>query len=218
MSWVAVGAAAVGLGTSVYKGVQAKKQAKAAQEKLEKMELPSTQTEEYKQNIAAAKARAQGGLPEASYLREKDAIAGSLAAGVDVAKTGNMGLGALPGMIQSATGAYSDLISKDALARQQQQDRLSELRSAQSDREYQQKMAQYQANVASQQAMLGAGIQNQQAAFDEGTAFAMQGAGAAAEHFQGKKNNVSFDQYNKMTPEEQQAYQAYMASQGNSIS
>ena len=132
MSWVAVGAAAVGLGTSVYKGVQAKKQAKAAQEKLEKMELPSTQTEEYKQNIAAAKARAQGGLPEASYLREKDAIAGSLAAGVDVAKTGNMGLGALPGMIQSATGAYSDLISKDALARQQQQDRLSELRSAQS--------------------------------------------------------------------------------------
>lgn len=211
MSWVAAGVASAQLTMQGYKAIKAHKDKKKAEEALKKMQLPSAETSEYKQNLAEAKARAQEGLPEASYQRQKEAIDQSMAYAGDLAKTGNMGTAVLPGIVSASTGAYSDLVSKDAMARAQQRDRISALRSKMDERKYQQDMSKYSQEVASQQAMLGAAIQTGQQAGDQAMATGTQMAGLDYSG-QGKSGDISFEDWSKMTPEEQKAYKEYQNS------
>jgi hypothetical protein len=211
MSWVAAGVASAQLTVQGFRFFKSRKDKKKAEEALKGMQLPSAETSEYKQNEADAKARAQEGLAEPSYQRQKEAIDRSTGAAMDLAKTGNMGTAVLPRIVSASTGAYSDLTSKDAMARAQQRDRISTLRSKMDDRKYQQDMLKYNQEVASQQGMLGAAIQTGNETGGQAMATGTQMAGLDYSG-QGKSGDISFEDWNKMTPDEQKAYKEYQNS------
>jgi hypothetical protein len=164
------------------------------------MTLPTTETEEYKRNLAASIAAQKTGLPETSYQREKEAIDQSTAQAGEVAK------------LKASTGAYSDLISKDAQARQQAKDRTAQIRAGMDERKYQQSSKDYDQRVASGQAMLGAAIQDRAQAVDQGLAIATTAAGS----FDKSGEPMDYDKWSQMTPEEQAKYKEFAKTQQTS--
>lgn len=200
------------LGLQGYRAIKARQDQKKAEEELGKMTLPTTETEEYKRNLAASKAAEQEGLPEASYQRQKEAIDQSTAQAGEIAKQGNLGLAAIPGMMKASTGAYSDLISKDAQARQQAKDRTAQIRAGMDQRKYEQSSKDYDQRVASGQAMLGAAKQQGAAAMDQGLAIATTAVGS----FDKSGEPMDYNKWSQMTPEEQAKYKEFAKTQQTS--
>ena len=134
MSYVALAAAAVSVGTYAYSEYQKSE----ADKNRPKMEIPKEVTE----NLTMAQQRALQGLPQEQWDQYIESINRSTAGALAASQTRKGGLSGISGIQQQENKAYSNLAAADAQARSQNQDKLMAARGEMADY----KMQQFQVN------------------------------------------------------------------------
>lgn len=134
MSYVALAAAAVSVGTYAYSEYQKSE----ADKNRPKLEIPKEVTE----NLTQAQQQALQGLPEEQKRQYIESIKGSTAGALASSQTRKGGLTGISGIQQQENKAYSNLASMDAQARAQNQRQLMVSRGEMADY----KMQQFQVN------------------------------------------------------------------------
>jgi hypothetical protein len=134
MSYVALAAAAVSVGTYAYSEYQKSE----ADKNRPKMEIPKEVTE----NLTQAQQQALQGLPEEQKRQYLESIRSSTAGALASSQTRKGGLTGISGIQQQENKAYSNLASMDAQARAQNQDKLMRARGDMADY----KMQKFQVN------------------------------------------------------------------------
>lgn len=182
MSWVAAGAAVVGAGVSIYKGVKQKQQAK---DLMHDNPRPSEAIpQEELQNKQIAQNMALEGLPSEQYEQAKKNIQRQQAAAIAQAQDRRSGVAAIGSIQQGTNDAYGGLDAANAAARRQNQlglinvnNQVAGYRDKMFDWNQRQKYIENQ-NYA--MGLLGAGNQNMYAGADKllGGLFQAYGSGA----------------------------------------
>lgn len=119
MSWVAAGAAVVGAGVSIYKGIKQKQQAKSL---INDSPRPSEAIpEEELANQRMAQNMSLEGLPSAQYEQAKKNIQRQQAAAVSATQDRRSGVANIGAIQQGTNDAYGNLDAANAGARRQNQ-------------------------------------------------------------------------------------------------
>jgi hypothetical protein len=179
MTWVAAGVTTAGLVGSATQYFRNKKQAEEDAANRPQYQIP----EEAFQNLTMAEQQAMEGLPEeqkSQYLSNVQRSANMALADIGTRKGGLAGLGRLN---ENLNKSYSDLLSADAAARQQNQQQVYQQRSNIADYRGQQfqlnELNPYYENIARRQANRGALAQNLMNSAQLGASILGTGAGGA---------------------------------------
>jgi hypothetical protein len=170
--------AGVSAGKAIHQGVQARKEKK----KLESLERPQYQVSPMLQeNLEQAKIQAQTGLPAEVMQRGQQQSDRMMAAQLAAPGMAGAGVGGVAGAVQGSWDQFSQMITQDAMAREQNKQNLYQARQAMAGeqaRAFQiNQLDPYQQQLASGQAMLGAAKQGMFAGIDELGSTAITAAG-----------------------------------------
>ena len=178
MSWIASGTAAVSLGTQGYQMYKASQQEKEGRKAMNRLIEPTYEIpQEVYDQISTDEARALEGLPteqKREYVRNLER---SQQQALKTSADRRGGLINAQNLANQQVDAYSNLMTKDALARQQNQANLKQSKQALAQQKLAKKQFEenrYQAGLESAQAMMGAGIQGQDAALGNMASTLMQ--------------------------------------------
>jgi hypothetical protein len=181
MTWVAAGMGGVALATSVYKGYQGNKREKEAKDKLSRLQKPEyVIPQEIKDNLTEAEARSLEGLPASQKKEYIQNLERSQTAAMQESGNRKGGLIGVQNAIQTSNNAYNELVSKDAVARENNRNKVAGARTDLANEKLRKQASEkldYQNELSSIQGDLGASIQQQNEAFDSGTAAVISTAG-----------------------------------------
>lgn len=181
-SWVAAGAAVVGAGVSIYKGIQEKKQAKSLMANNQRP-IEAVPTDIYA-NQQLAQNMSLNGLPSEQYQQAQKNIQRQQAAAMGQAQDRRSGVANIGAIQQGTNDAYGNLDAANAAARHQNQlgllgvnNQVAGWKDKVFDWNNKQKYIENQ-NYA--MGLLGAGNQNLYSGIDKfaGAAFQAYGSGA----------------------------------------
>lgn len=159
-------------------GIQAIKGAKD----LKKLQRPVYEIpDEIKQNMTEAELMALEGLPAQQKAQYVQNIQRSLQSGMKGLQSRKAGVAGITDLVQSQNDAFSNLVSMDAVQRQQNQMVAQQRRSEMAqykDKAFDiNKIAPYYEKAQAAQANIGAGLQNIVGALDMGAAVSAYGGG-----------------------------------------
>lgn len=168
----------ISLGMGAYKAYQGSKQEQEGRDAMKRIVTPEYQIpDEIKQNLKESELRALEGMPSAQKKDYIQNIERSQQQQLQASADRKGGLLGIQSSAQQATDAFTNLVSMDAQARAENQQKLQQNRlimAQEKQKQFDIKEGRYQQSLASAQGMIGAGMQNKMSGIDQMAASALQ--------------------------------------------